>query len=139
MASQEIRDQQAKKVLTLVAQIYRRMQDRSVELRRLSNVEKVFVQFQPARWAGGFEIDGYVDVFLKVGWSVTWLIYVRWTDESWQIETSVAEKRSKDDWNETEVLSIDVKDFDRFVVALEDAFESLLKVMPSAGHLGHPR
>jgi hypothetical protein len=92
-----MKDDQAKRVLELIAHVFRKMQDRSIELRRLAQVDKVMVQFQPFQYQDRCVLEGYIDTFLKDGRSICWSIGVSWTPTSWMVETSMDERRAEDD------------------------------------------
>jgi hypothetical protein len=84
-----IEDENPKRLLELLAEVKRLLQDRAIELRRLSGVEGAQTSFEAASYQDGPVLEGYLEIRFDKYEAVCWCIDVHWDRELWRIEATL--------------------------------------------------
>lgn len=124
----------ARRVLEAVAEVKDLFRNHAVAMRRHQGVSKTLNGVEVIKYKSGPVLEGYVDAELADGTTFSWLLDVKWPDNSWIIEATTAARSSSGGDQETveQLPSVTVKNVDEFLQALLEAVRQLLDLRPSS-------
>jgi hypothetical protein len=115
-----------KRLLETLAETNRLLRDHAVKLRRSPAVTKARTSLEVVSYRNGPVLEGYVEAELTDGEVVCWCLDVRWTPDSWSVETTVDRKTGDRQKTVKELPTETATDIDGFLEVLERAVRALL-------------
>src|SRR5260370_27681126 len=110
-----------------------------MQLRRLSAVANAQACLEPAFYANGPVLEGYVEANLTNGDVVCWCLDVRWNQDSWAVEATLDRKTGDRQQTVGEIPVETVNDFDAFLKVLKRVVRELLALIITDAGLGSAR
>jgi hypothetical protein len=121
----------ARRVLATLAEIKDLFRNHSIEIRRMNGVRGTLHAVEVIKYETGPVLEGYMDAELADGTILSWLLDVRWTEDSWTIEAKMA-RSAKGEQDVLESLPIsNARTLDEFIRILVDTAHRLLGLRPA--------
>jgi hypothetical protein len=119
-----------RRVFEALANVKEAFRNHSVEVRRLKSVLKTLQAVEVIKYESGSILEGYSEAELSDGTTLSWLLDVNWTENSWTIETKLARSRNSEQDTVHELPAIKVDTLDEFLERLLATTHRLLGLRP---------